>query len=484
MPRRRSATSSASIDPTVNALQERVAELLGQEAALFLPIGDDVQRDRLPPAHPAGRRRGAPATARAHPIIAEAGGPAAFSGRDAQLLDGDGGCFDADALRAAIQPAGDRYGPRSRLVSVEQTTNMGGGRIWPLDAGRTRSSTSAREHGMRAHLDGARLMNAVVASGVPAADWASPLRHRLDRLHQGARRAGGRLPGRLAGADRRGVALQADVGGGDAPGGDRGGRRRSTRSTTTSSAWPRTTPTRACLADGLAEIHGVTIDPRPVETNIVIFEVGRRLRAGRRAVRGGASRSRPSRRPGSGWSRTWTSIARGASGRCPSSARRWPDALDPTPARRRLGHDRAAHEYRTCPLCEATCGLEITMSDGDASSPSAATRTTSSATASSAPRARAQGAARGPRPPAHAAGHARRRARRGDVGRGVRRDRRRLPPILAERPRRGRRVPRQPDRAQPRADALRARAAARRWARRTCSRRARSTRCPSRSLPG
>ena len=73
-------------------------------------------------------------------------------------------------MREAIRPL-DRYMPRSRLVSVEQTTNMGGGRVWPPEAIRGVLEV-AREHGLRAHMDGARLMNAAVASGVPAADFA------------------------------------------------------------------------------------------------------------------------------------------------------------------------------------------------------------------------------------------------------------------------------------------------------------------------
>jgi threonine aldolase len=157
-------------DPTVTALQERVADLLGQEAGLFLPSGtmcnaisfrihvgpggDEILLDRT-----------------SHPINAEAGGPAAISSAMLQALDGDGGRFTAAQLQEAIRPP-DRYLPRSRLVSVEQTTNLAGGRIWPQQQIRDVLDV-ARAHGMRAHLDGARLLNAVVATGVSAADYAS-----------------------------------------------------------------------------------------------------------------------------------------------------------------------------------------------------------------------------------------------------------------------------------------------------------------------
>jgi threonine aldolase len=106
----------------------------------------------------------------AHPIIAEAGGPAWNAGLMIHALDGEGGIFGGDQVRAAIRPK-SRYMPRSRVVSVEQTTNMGGGRIWPLDAVHE-VLTAAREHELRTHMDGARLMNAVVASGVSAAEYA------------------------------------------------------------------------------------------------------------------------------------------------------------------------------------------------------------------------------------------------------------------------------------------------------------------------
>ncbi len=158
------------LDPTVNRLQERVAGLLGHERGLFLPSGtmcngiafrlhvrpggDEVVLDRT-----------------SHPIVAEAGGPAAISGAMLSELDGDGGRFSAEQLEAAIRPP-DRYLPRTRLVSVEQTTNLAGGRVWPLEQIDAVLAT-ARSHGLRAHLDGARLLNAVVAAGVPADRYAA-----------------------------------------------------------------------------------------------------------------------------------------------------------------------------------------------------------------------------------------------------------------------------------------------------------------------
>jgi threonine aldolase len=156
-------------DPTTRQLEERVAELLGQEAALFLPSGTMCNQISLRlHSRPGGDEL--ILDANAHPIIAEAGGPAWNAGLMIRAIDGDGGIFSGDQVRAAIRPD-SRYEPRSHVVSVEQTTNMGGGRVWPLDAVHD-VLAAAREHDLRTHMDGARLMNAVVASGVSAAEFA------------------------------------------------------------------------------------------------------------------------------------------------------------------------------------------------------------------------------------------------------------------------------------------------------------------------
>jgi threonine aldolase len=172
----RKAISSAEVgdeqrgaDPTTLRLQERVADLLGQEAGLFLPSGTMCNQIAF-------RLHGRPGgdelilDRSAHPIIAEAGGPASNAHLMIHALDGEGGIFSADQLRSAIR-SDSRYLPRSRVVSVEQTTNMGGGRVWPVQAIRSVLDV-AGELGLRTHMDGARLMNAAVASGAPAADHA------------------------------------------------------------------------------------------------------------------------------------------------------------------------------------------------------------------------------------------------------------------------------------------------------------------------
>ena len=158
-------------DPTVNELCSRVAALLGFEAAVFLPSGTmcNAIGFRLH-VRPGGDEVYLHRTS--HPIVAEAGGPAALSGAVLYPFDGPRGMFTADELSAALRPAGDRYLPRSRLVSIEQTTNLTGGHVWPLEQVREIVSVASGA-GLRLHMDGARLMNAVVASGVPAAEWTA-----------------------------------------------------------------------------------------------------------------------------------------------------------------------------------------------------------------------------------------------------------------------------------------------------------------------
>src|SRR3954466_9575731 len=259
-------------DPTVIALEERVAALLGHEAAVFLPSGtmcnEIAIRLHIRPGGDEillGRDT--------HPLRFEGGAPAAISGAVMSVVEATAGMFTAGALDAAIRahPAGDRYAPRPRVVCVEQPTNMGGGRVWP--AAQVEAVLDvARAHGLRTHLDGARLMNAAVASGVAAAGLArgfdtgwldftkglgAPVgaclagsadliaeAWRWKQMLGGAmRQAGGVAAAGLYALDHH-VERLAD---------DHANARR--------------------LAEGLAAIDGVTIDPASVETNIVVFEV-------------------------------------------------------------------------------------------------------------------------------------------------------------------------------------------------------------------
>ena len=157
-------------DPSVNRLCEMVAELLGMEDAIFLPSGTMCNEIAYRVHCEPGDEIIVDKTG--HALHFETGGPAALSGVMIRPLDGDRGIFSAEQVGAAIRRPG-HHGPASRLLSVENTSNLGGGTVWPIE--RIRDVTAvAKQAGLRSHLDGARLMNAVVASGIAARDFAAP----------------------------------------------------------------------------------------------------------------------------------------------------------------------------------------------------------------------------------------------------------------------------------------------------------------------
>jgi threonine aldolase len=155
-------------DPTVNALEARTAELLGKEAAVFVPSGTMANQIGVGISAQPGDELLCSATA--HVYVWEAGGIARNSGVTARTFAGDAGILSVDDLRGAIRPDDAHY-VRTRLVWLENTHNRGGGRIHPIES-IARIGRWAREHNLVMHLDGARLMNAVVATGRPAREWA------------------------------------------------------------------------------------------------------------------------------------------------------------------------------------------------------------------------------------------------------------------------------------------------------------------------
>lgn len=160
----------AGEDPTVRALCERIADLLGKEAALFLPSG--TMCNAIAVAVHCQRGDEIVADVRSHLFNTEAAGAAALAGAQIRTVDGDRGRFTAHDLLGALRGS-KRNAPRSRLVAVEQTVNRGGGAVWPLDRLGAVASC-ARANGLLVHMDGARLPNAVVASGIAARDFAAP----------------------------------------------------------------------------------------------------------------------------------------------------------------------------------------------------------------------------------------------------------------------------------------------------------------------
>jgi len=153
-------------DPTVNLLQERAAALLGHEAALFLPTATLANQIAL-------KLHSRPgdvlvAERHAHVVVYEYGGAAAHAGLMIDAIEGHHGRFGVAELEAVTEPSTKSADQRATVLALENTHNSSGGRCWPLPELESLAA-AARERGMRVHLDGARLLNASVATGVPAA---------------------------------------------------------------------------------------------------------------------------------------------------------------------------------------------------------------------------------------------------------------------------------------------------------------------------
>ena len=155
-------------DPSVNRLQDEVAALFGTEAALFLPSGTMANQVALRTLTRPGDDVLVPTDA--HIVLHETGGGAANAGVQFSPI-GAAGTFDADAVRTAIKPRGHIVYPPTTLLVIENTHNRAGGIVFPHD-GVQAAVAAAREHGMATYLDGARVLNASVASGQAAAELA------------------------------------------------------------------------------------------------------------------------------------------------------------------------------------------------------------------------------------------------------------------------------------------------------------------------
>lgn len=255
-------------DPSVNRLQEMVAELTGKEASLFLPTGTMCNLI----AHAIHCRPGDEIIidSLSHPVHFEGGGPAVHSRAAVRAIETKTGVFTAEQVEAAIRPD-DPHFPRSRLVCVENTHNLHGGRVWPIEAIRA-VTACARRHGLRCHLDGARLLNAVVASGTSARAYCEPFDSCWIDLSKGLGcPVGGVLAGTrefiaqawrykhtFGGAMRQaGILAAAGI----------FALEHHVQRLAEDHANARK------LAEGLAAIRGISVDVPAVETNIVIFDI-------------------------------------------------------------------------------------------------------------------------------------------------------------------------------------------------------------------
>ncbi len=255
-------------EPTVHALQDRCAALFGKEAACFMPSGSMANQTAIY----AQTRRGEEVICHedSHIYCYEAGAWAALSNCSIALLRGERGQFTAEDVAQVIR-MDDHHFPISRLLVCENTQNRGGGAIWPQDQLHAVTS-EARRHGLRCHLDGARIWNACAATGISPDAWAAPFdtisacfskglgcpvgsivcgdAKTIARVHRARKMFGGamRQSGMLAAAamyaiDHHLDRLQDDH------------------------AHAR------MLADTLEHCPGVHIDPSRIETNIVYFDV-------------------------------------------------------------------------------------------------------------------------------------------------------------------------------------------------------------------
>ncbi|MEQ8718174.1 MAG: GntG family PLP-dependent aldolase [Acidimicrobiales bacterium] len=173
-PAMRAAISTADVgdeqqreDPTVEALCTRVAAELGQSDAVFLPTG--TMCNLVAVATHTTHGQTIVCDAASHIIGSESGGAAAVSGVMVDLVRSERGVFDVEDLAVALRP-GSRHRPRPGLVCLEQTHNFGGGTVWPLERW-DEVTALARDRGVPVHVDGARLHNAAVASGVETRRW-------------------------------------------------------------------------------------------------------------------------------------------------------------------------------------------------------------------------------------------------------------------------------------------------------------------------
>jgi threonine aldolase len=255
-------------DPTVNLLQETVAELLGKEAALFLPSGTMCNQVAFSVHCRAGDEIILHETA--HPLLYEAGGAAALMGAVFRPLPGERGRFTAAQVREAVRPV-VYYMPRSRVVSIEQTANIVGGVCWPLSEVEAVAG-AARDAGLAVHMDGARLMNAVVATDTPASAFGA----RVDSVWLDLSKSLGAPVGAVLAGSRAFIEEawihKLRLGGAMRQAGIIAAAGLYALEHHVERLAEDHVRARA-LATGLAELPGIALDAARVETNIVIFDV-------------------------------------------------------------------------------------------------------------------------------------------------------------------------------------------------------------------
>ena len=258
-------------DPTVNRLEEVASARLGKEASVFLPTG--TMGNLIGVAVSARPGEEVIADVESHVYLYEAAGSAAIAGVQIQPVTTSAGVMSPEQISAAVRPRDDHHFALTAAVFLENTHNRHGGVVWPLDALRE-ASAAAHEQGIRVHLDGARIFNAAVALGVEVADIAAPAdtvtfclskglgcpagslfcgtKETVEQARRWRKRLGGamRQSGVLAAAGL--IALDTMV--------DRLAEDHANART---------------LAEGLAELPGISCDLSRVQTNLIYFDLAK-----------------------------------------------------------------------------------------------------------------------------------------------------------------------------------------------------------------
>ncbi len=256
-------------DPTVKRLEEYTAELLGKEAAMYVPSGTMSNQIAVRCLTEPGDE--IIMEENSHCYYYEAGAPAALSGASCRLIRGENGIFPAETVQAALRPANMHFSP-TKAVLLENTHNRGGGAIWPIGAVKEVSEFAASK-GLKMHMDGARLWNASVASGVSEYEYAkhfdtlsvcfskglgAPVGSALvgskdiiERARRFRKQFGGAM--RQVGIIAAGALYAVE-------------NNRSRLKDDHSNA--------RMLAEGLSNLDGIEIDLASVQTNIVVIKVG------------------------------------------------------------------------------------------------------------------------------------------------------------------------------------------------------------------
>jgi threonine aldolase len=258
-------------DPTVNRLEEVAAAMLGKEAAVFVPSG--TMGNLIGVAVNAQRGEELIADADSHVFQYETAGAAAVAGVQIRPVATPAGVMSAAQVVDAVRPRDDPHQPISAAVTFEDTHNRHGGVVWPI-ADLRAAATAARDHGLRVHLDGARIFNAAVASGVDAKDIAACADTVTFCLSKGLACPAGSIfcgPKELVHEARR---WRKRLGGGMR----QTGVLAAAGLVALESMIDRLDEDHAnarTLAEGLAELPGVTCDLARVQTNLIYFDLAR-----------------------------------------------------------------------------------------------------------------------------------------------------------------------------------------------------------------